>query len=490
MNRMIQMRRKKPNIVVFMLDSLRQDHLGCNGSKIAKTPNIDKLAKGGINFINAYSEYPITIPTRTALMAGIYTHTCRPWKPMTPNDLHISQILKRKGYKTALFGDSPMTLGLFNCHIGFDIFENSPYGKIKGIVGDAQKYTSSINLDDYYWIEEILDADRKKGDLTLKIEQKLFMDTLANELYLKDTQNVRRMAYVTDMVNNWLNKTEENQEPFFLWIDHFEPHEPWYAGHEFLKPFEPLLDKSVKTCPLPPSKASWVPKEVIENLLIHVHATNFEVDMEVGRVIQKINDLGIMDETIFIVISDHGEPYGEHGTIRKFGVPIYDELAKIPFIVKGPGIDKGRKISALLTTPDISGFLLEIAGIKIHKNMEALSLYPAIDEKVSEEDAIHDMVFMGAFQLRAGCRTPRWKFIDNRGEKGGKNELYDMKNDPLEKINLIEEESEIAKALSKDVWEFGRQWSRQLAFRDHPISPLERIKIKEIMGINFQKIKN
>jgi len=75
MNKMIQMRSKKPNIVVFMLDSLRPDHLGCNGSKIAKTPIIDNLAKCGINFINAYSEYPITIPTRTALMAGIYTHT-------------------------------------------------------------------------------------------------------------------------------------------------------------------------------------------------------------------------------------------------------------------------------------------------------------------------------------------------------------------------------------------------------------------------------
>ncbi|MHA1467715.1 MAG: sulfatase-like hydrolase/transferase, partial [Promethearchaeota archaeon] len=81
------MERKRPNIVVLMLDSLRPDHLGCNGCEVAKTPNIDQLAAHGINFQNAYSEYPITIPTRTALLAGIYTHTSRSWKPMGPYDL-------------------------------------------------------------------------------------------------------------------------------------------------------------------------------------------------------------------------------------------------------------------------------------------------------------------------------------------------------------------------------------------------------------------
>ena len=98
------------------------------------------------------------------------------------------------------------------------------------------------------------------------------------------------------------------------------------------------------------------------------------------------------------------------------------------------------------------------------------------------------MIFIGAFQIRAGCRTPQWKFIDNRGEKGGQDELFDIIKDPMEKNNLIYEESEIAKALSRDVWEFGKQWARQLAFRDHPITPWARIKINNLMGNNFQKL--
>lgn len=482
------MAQKNPNIIVFMLDSLRPDHLGCNGCEIAKTPNLDKLAEQGINFKNAYSEYPITIPTRTALLAGIYTHTSRCWKPMTPYDLHITKLLKRRGYNTALFGDSPMTVDLFNCHVGFETFKHSPFGKVQGSVPGAD--FSAVNVNDYIWGGEHLRTDRKVGELSLASEQFILKYTLANEAYLQKTKGLRRAELVTNWVLEWLDTLETNSSPFFLWIDHFEPHEPWLAPDQYLKPFEHLMDKSEDLSPMPPSESYLLPEGVIKNLLAHVHATNYEVDLEVGKVVQKIDDLGLTDDTIIVIISDHGEPYGEHGRIRKYGVVIYDELAKIPFIVKGPGFDKGRKMDTLLTTTDISGFFLETAGIKIYKDMESLSLYPAIKDKNSKMDAVHDMIFFGAFQIRAGCRTPQWKFIDNRGEKGGLDELYDMINDPEEKNNLIDDEPDIAKALCKDVWQFGMHWARQLAFRDHPLHPFARIKIKNKMGLNFEKVMN
>ena len=327
-------------------------------------------------------------------------------------------------------------------------------------------------------------------ELVIFLEILILKNTLANEAYLQKTKGLRRAELVSNWVLEWLDTLETNSSPFFLWIDHFEPHEPWLAPEKFIKPFEHLMDNSEGISPMPPSESSLLPEGVIKNLLAHVHATNFEVDMEVGRIVQKIDDLGLTYNTVFVVISDHGEPYGEHGTIRKYGVPIYDELAKIPLIVKGPGFDKGRIMEILLTTPDISGFFLETAGMKIHKGMESLSLYPAINDENSEIDAVHDMIFMGAFQIRAGCRTPRWKYIDNRGEKGGLDELYDIINDPEEKNNLINEEPEIANILCRDIWEFGMLYSRQLAFRDHPSHPFARIKMKKVMGKNFQKVKN
>lgn len=470
-----------------MLDSLRPDHLGCSGCEIAKTPNIDKLAENGINFTNAYSEFPFTIPTRTALTAGIYTHTNRPWMPMKDYDLHISKLLQRKKkYNTALFGDSPMTVDLFNCHIGFKDYKHSKYGKCQPNVSNA--YNSEIKINDYIWGDEHKDPKLKARELPLVIEQILFRNTLANQYYLEKTLGLRRAEVVTNWVLEWLDSLENDKAPFFLWIDHFEPHEPWLAPEKFLKPFEHLMDDSEGICPMPPADSKLLSEGVIKNLLAHVHATNYEVDMEVGRVLQKIDELGLTDDTVIMIISDHGEPYGEHGRIRKYGIVLYDELAKIPFIVKGPGFDKGRKMDTLLTTPDISGFFLETAGIKIHKDMEALSLYPAINDKNSEINAVHDMIFFGAFQIRAGCRTPQWKFIDNRGEKGGMDELYDLIKDPEEKNNLINEESEIAQALCKDVWEFGMKWARQLAFRDHPMDPFTKIKMKKTMGKNFKKL--
>ncbi len=480
------MSNRSPNIIVFMLDSLRPDHLGCNGCEVAKTPNIDRLAEQGINFTNAYAEYPITIPTRTALLAGIYTHTSRTWKPMTPHDFHITKRFKKKGYKTALFGDSPMTVSVYNCHIGFDVFKHSIYGKVSAPVPGADM--KSVNTEKYFWPEEQLDADQEFGRLSRQVEQAIFKGTMGNEIYLKKSQDLRRAELVTNWALDWLNQLEKDNAKFFLWIDHFEPHEPWLAPEEFLKPFKHLMDDSVGHCPLPPANASLLPKGMIQNLLAHVHGTNYEVDMEVGKIVQKIDDLGLMDDTVFIVISDHGEPYGEHGTIRKYGVPIYDELAKIPFIVKGPEFDKGRKMDTLLTTVDISGFFLETGKMKIRKEMQSLSLNPAIIDRNSKIDAVHDIIFMGGFQIRAGCRTPRWKFIDNRGEKGGMDELYDMINDPEEKNNLIKEEPEIAEALNQDVWRFGMQWARQLAFRDHPLHPFAEVRISNSMAKNFQKL--
>jgi len=406
---------------------------------------------------------------------------------MTPYDLHITKLLKRKGYKTALFGDSPMTMDTFNCHEGFEAFKHSVYGKIQLAVAGAPIKT--VNVNDYFWTDESLKADEEYGDETIRVEQLLFAGSYANELLLQQKEGIRRAGLVTKWATEWIEEIEKEKAPFFLWIDHFEPHEPWLAPEEYLKPFKHLMDDSVGHCPMPPADASLVPEGVIKNLLAHVHGTNYEVDEEVGKVIQKVEDLGLTDDTVFVIISDHGEPYGEHGTIRKYGVPIYDELAKIPFIVKGPGFEKGRVLDTLLTTPDISGFFLETAGSRIHKGMESLSLKPAIDDKDSEIDTVHDMIFMGAFQIRAGCRTPRWKFIDNRGEKGGMDELYDMQKDPQEKNNLINEHPEVAKALGRDVWEFGMQWARQLAFRDHPLHPFARIRIDKVMGKNYQKIK-
>lgn len=482
------MKEKKPNIIFFMLDSLRPDHLGCYSSKIAKTPNIDGLASDGIIFTNTYSEYPVTIPTRTALLAGIYTHTCRTWKPMTEYDLHIPKILKKRGYHTALFGDSPMTNEVYNCHEGFEVFENSPYGKIQFSVPGANKYLNKVNMSEYFWHDADYDADRMRGDYTLEIEQGLFRHSRANELYLREKFKVRRAEFLTNSVLDYLKGIKNKQNPFFLWIDYFEPHEPWLSDGEFLDPFKYLIDNSSEHCPLPPVYDKWLPEGVKKNLMAHVHATNYETDFEVGRVIQEIEKMGLTDETVFIVISDHGEPFGEHGTIRKYGVPIYDELAKIPFIVKGMNFNKKKTINTLLTTVDISQFILEIAGLKKVRTMESLPIFPVIEENNSKMDSIHDMIFMGAFQLRAGCRTPEWKFIDNRGEKGGIDELYNLKSDPKEKNNLIQEEPEIAEALCKDVWEFGKLWARQLAFRDHPIAPYARIKINKVMGLNFQEI--
>ena len=203
-------------------------------------------------------------------------------------------------------------------------------------------------------------------------------------------------------------------------------------------------------------------------------------DEMVGRVVKKIKELGLEEETLLVVISDHGEPFGEHGTIRKYGVPVYDELAKIVFIMKKPGvIPPGIRSKALVQNIDLLPTILEMVGIPSPKRKDAgtfmgLGLGETIDGRsliplfTSPDMEIHEEVFMGAFGLRAAIRKGPWKFIDNRGEKP--NELFNLENDPEEKNNLIEKEKKLAEKLHRKLWEFQAKWSKSLAWRDEPVN--------------------
>ncbi|MFQ6096596.1 MAG: sulfatase [Armatimonadota bacterium] len=431
------------NIVVLMLDSLRPDHVGCYGNEEVKTPHLDRLAREGTIFTRAYAEYPITVPSRTALVSGDFTFTNRPWCPLRGYDLHIAEILKEQGYVTAAFSDTPFSTGA-GMDRGFDTFEFFAMGKCHKPIVEGRT-------------ADISDAYFPPG--TPEVEVNYYRNTATNRQYCMEEFGAYCPELITRAVEGWLD--DHRRDTFLLWVDHFNPHEPWDPPPPYDRMYQPDYDGRYIPMPVGPD-CSWMTEEDRQHVLANYKGCVTETDEHVGRVIGRLRQLDLLDDTLVVVISDHGEPFCEHGTIRKYGVPVYDELSRMVFMLRKPGLVwEGLVCDALVENTDLLPTVADMLDIGLPRRVDGLSLSPLLR---GEADSIRDKAYMGGFNLRSAVRTDEWKFIDHRGERP--NELFDMNDDPAEKRNLAERQPTLVKELHRDLWEFHRKWSHMLSWRD------------------------
>jgi arylsulfatase A-like enzyme len=445
------------NVLVLCLDTVRPDSLSVNGHPRCETPTLDRLAREGAIFDNAYAEFPVTVPTRTALLAGIYTFTNRPWMPMRSYDLHVAEVLQAQGWHTAAFSDSPFRANV-GMERGFDEFHEFP-GKLQPPDDRPDRPLDSRDAafppgaadEERLWrncVEGFLDAfPRKLGRIGIEL--------LVDE--------------AIDWIDRHCDGPGADGRPFFAWLDTFQPHEPWVPPAPYDTRYQrPGYDG--RFIPMPAGPAiDWMTDDEVD----HVHNLYLgEVaytDLHLARLIDRLDQRGLTEDTFVFVVSDHGQPMGEHGTIRKFGVPLYDELAKVTWIMRKPGlVSEGLRSPALVQTPDFLPTVLEACGVDVPAvsnpaRMDGTSIVPLL---TGQSDAIRDTAYFGAFGLHAGIRRGDWKLIDNRGERG--NELYDLAGDPGERVNRLADEPDLAADLHRALWEFQSQWSSILAWRDNP----------------------
>lgn len=454
------------NVLVLMLDTLRPDFLGAGGNSVCKTPNLDKLASQGAFFENAYSEYPVTIPTRTALVSGIYTFTNRPWTPLRPYDLHIAEIFREHGYRTAAFTDSPFR-EMFNMHRGFDEFVQFP--------GKLQPPPSHFSGD----VEE-MDAAFPPGS---EVEQALWRNFAAGFLtYFPRKFGRIGIELMIDEAIAWLEKNSGGGPSFFLWLDSFQPHEPWAPPEPYRDMYQGGYRGRFIPLPAGPSVDWMTPAELEHTKSLHMGEVTY-TDAHVGRLLTRLDELGLSEETFVFVVSDHGMPFGDHDTIRKFGVPVYDELAKVVWIMRKPGLIKeGMRVKSLVQTTDFLPTVLELCGMKaaarrVWMGLDGLDAPQGIDGVSlalilsGRAESVRDTAFSGAFAIRSSIRRGSWKMIDNRGEKP--NELFNLDDDPLERDNGYDKMRALADDLHRELWQFQSRWGSILAWRDEPARPDE-----------------
>lgn len=441
------------NVIVLVSDTFRYDYLGCNGNEWIGTAALDRFAQRAVCFDRHYlSSFP-TIPNRTDLFTGRFTFPFHGWQPLDRNIPVLSTIFGEAGYQSQLIADTPHLM--------------------------SREHFFNRGFDAAYWIRgQEGDKPLLKGDLpprqAVPADAKTRVDehmrhTRFGNLATLHTWTNRDWAWEEDRfcvqtartASRWL---EENRgaEPFLLWVDFFDAHEPWDPPEHLVRRYDhsrydgpPLIHPNY-------GPASAYSKGELANLAAHYAAEIYLVNKWIGYVLDKIEDLGLFEDSVVVFTSDHGMFVGEHNRTGKSNIhpdddrvwPLYRELTHIPLLVAAPGAQGGRRVKALTQSVDLLPTLMDVAGVeKKELQMHGHSLGPLL--KGREKGWPRRYAFSSTFMRNGGptVTDKRWTYIAH-GEKEGRPELYDVKEDPGQRRNLVRKRADIARRMDKALRDF------------------------------------
>jgi len=394
------MPKKRLNLLVFAVDSLRADHMSCYGYRHLTTPHIDELARAGVLFENCYSAYIPTTPAYTSMLTGLDVFSTdvvslRHESPLLPSIRTLPEVLREHGYLSACIGHGP---GLWR---GFDTYEN---------------YEAWMSWED----RPGLKAD-----------------------------SLNRVAIPR------LNALAESGQPWLLYLRHMDPHAPYlppspfdrmfYDGNEF-DPNNKTMEKVFAFKPFAEFFASWMPPGVTDKdyIIAQYDGAIAYMDACIQRILTRLDELGLSEETIVIFNSDHGETLYDHDIYFDHH-GLYDVTLHVPLILRGPGIPAGRRVRGYTLHEDFMPTVLDLLGIETDIPFDGKSVLPLIrGERASNHTEFY--ITECTWQRKHGWRTPQWKFFEAlEPDFHGKPpvELYNLVDDPEENRNLAEEEPEV-----------------------------------------------
>ncbi len=421
-----------PNVFFLILDSFRQDHVRFyNPQAPCETPNLDALARDSVALDNCYPEGLPTIPVRTCWLTGEQTLVHRPWQPLAKEDRSLPEILAQEGYLTACFTDCYHYFKPdMNLHRGFRTWE-----WIRGQEFDAYRSAplSKLKLEDHI-----------KDSYTPQWRR--IVETALKNLEEFETADDHYCARLTQTASAWVERNR-GQAPMFVWLDSFDPHEPWTPPAAFDRYTDPTYRG--KRLVLPPGgmASDHFSEEEIAYIRGLYAGECAYVDHYIGRFLDQLRALDLYDDALIILIADHGHPLADHGKFLKGPDRLYNELLKVPCLIKLPGgTGAGRRTTALASFHDILPTLLEIVGMG--NNLDALpgrSLLPLL---LGRGDTHRQAIIAGYHGAEDRCvRDGTWSYI--RRPEGQPDELYHLLDDPHERDNLIDLHPKEAQRLAR-----------------------------------------
>jgi arylsulfatase A-like enzyme len=421
------------NIVVICSDTFRYDHLGYAGRQPILTPNLDQLVRESAHFEDfLVCSFP-TLLNRMEVFSGRCTFPTTEWGPLPFHYPVLAEVFKREGFATALVADNPHLMKeKFGFDRGFDFVK-----KVPGQMDDRFQPDTAPMID--------LPCPREKLDPRPKR-----MDRYRRNAYWYRQQGSTATEMVFREAMNWLGGAPEK---FFLWVDSFDPHEPWDAPAHYreLYPWNPEGDAVIWPRG---GKASHYSDADLSNMRSLYKAEVTQTDFWVGQLLDHLRRQRLLENTAVIFCSDHGFYFGEHGLLGKLfhhrtsrPTTIYAEVGHIPLLVRHPaGQAAGQKIRGLCQPLDLFPTVLELAGISPVAWTQGQSLVPRLG---GEPDA-QTFAVSGGYprQDHVSCTTvwtDEWCFIYSPYEGLGGSELYHRPTDPYQTKNIIAAHPAVAK---------------------------------------------
>lgn len=425
------------NFILVVLDSFRQDHVSYynEGRRVfdnvpsCRTPNIDGFAEENIVFHNVYPSGLPTIPVRYELLTGMFSLPYRPWQPLLPypKDITAADILSRHGYVCGLITD---TYHLFkpdmNFHRSFHCFR-----WIRG-----QEYDAYASSPPKRRVEDYVNENYPEEWRRLVARYLANTDEFESEEDYFPAKVFREAA-------GWLERNRVHKH-VFLWVDCFDPHEPWDPPERFDRYTDLSYRGPRLILPMGGYADRWATPEQIDYIRgLYAGEASF-VDYCFGYFLKALKELGYYDDTIIVVTADHGHPLADHGKFLKGPDRMYSELLKVPFIMHIPGY-KHRDIDALIQFPDILPTVLELLGLGSEARcMQGLSFVDMVEGSRAHH---RDYVISGYHEAVDRCiRSKEWSYV--KRPEGQPDELYNLVEDPKERVNLIDERKDVALKLA------------------------------------------
>ncbi|MDP4643253.1 MAG: sulfatase-like hydrolase/transferase [Opitutales bacterium] len=464
--RLIANAEDRPNIIFLMTDDQRWDNMGCYGRPEFKTPNIDQLADQGVVFDKAYQAVAICMPSRVTVMTGRHLSSHRVGF-VAPNDYTLSQAdfgqsypaqLKQAGYRTGFIGK-----------VGFTVSKEAqrPWAGVpydyKGNMGNIFDYFAGAETTE----EKALEV-WPEDDLTL---QAIYQNKKKGE-----SRTLRTGAAMLHFLD-----TQPKDQPFCLSVSFYAvkhdsnghmyaPHYDMFKNTDFSVPANwveganddlPQVVKDHARGVYLHSDRSSKPEQY-QRLVRRFAAQGYTVDQQVGLLVEKLKEMGELQNTIIIYTSDNGRFQGTHGLFDK--CILYEEAVKAPLIVfDGRTATTGRREDALISSVDIAPTILALAGQDAPSIMQGKDFSGVLNQtqdmsKWQTSILMENLFLVDLFKSKnkpnvleinqaliernesyrsRGIRTQRWKYFTYYEHTPPIEEMYDLDNDPLEQNNLV-----------------------------------------------------
>jgi len=476
---------KHPNVLIIMTDQQRWDAMRCAGNLEIKTPNMDRLAKEGVQFLNAYSACPVSVPARSSILTGRTIFNVKVLgngdieNDDIPNFPTFDQILSDNGYRTEYYG---------KWHIPYQFaskYNNQvrPTNKSKftNIASTAEAFRKYLDETGVAKRppkpDEVIDNMSQRpyvplpidGRYGIKAEDTVTISTGKTNPRKATVSQAENFGIFQGPANGSLAAYEGNEalealkkmqpgKSFSLTCSFGPPHPPFVVPEQYANMYDASklsvpesINDDLLNAPYQRNKTPFDLRfknpEMVQQMKKVYYAMVTQVDEWMGKLLDELDRKGMTDNTLVVFVSDHGEMMGDHGLNSK--MKMYEGSAHIPLIIRFPGkIPAGTKVKTPVSHLDLFATILDYTGMKIPEN-DGRSLRNLINGKADPVDyavSVWGQINNGGpFMIRKGD----WKMIVYLKMTDKKqspiNALYNLKSDPLEMNNLIGKNPEKAK---------------------------------------------